>query len=259
MNDDVVKSFWESQAAKFKNDVKAVNFDPLEEDLEFFYLGQLVKDGESVCDLGCGNGRTLLDLALKNPQCDFHGVDFAENMIKIANDTKISMGVQNINFYCLSAGSDDLEKILMRKFDKVISKRLLINLNSNDKLKAIENIHKILKDNGDYIMVECFMEPLERINIIRGKLELSEIKIKFFNEYLSEEFLTEISKIFVLNREIDFESLYYFISRVFNASLSQGEPDYFAPINKLALELTKMGINPIKGMSPEKILIFNKK
>jgi ubiquinone/menaquinone biosynthesis C-methylase UbiE len=259
MDDNIVKDFWESQAETFKDDVKAVNFDPLEEELELFFLDQLVQDGESVCDLGCGNGRTLFDLALRKPKSDFHGVDFAENMIKIASDTKNSLGVENITFYHLSAGSDDLENTLMHKYDKIISKRLLINLNKNDKLTAVQNIYKMLKDDGNYIMVECFMEPLERINRIREKLGLSKIKTKFFNEYLSEEFIIEICNMFVLEREIDFESLYYFISRVFNASLSQGEPDYHAPINRLSLELTKMGVNPIRGLSPEKIIIFNKK
>jgi ubiquinone/menaquinone biosynthesis C-methylase UbiE len=255
---EIIK-FWESQAQKFKDDVKAVNFDPLEEELEIFFLNQLIAEQETICDIGCGNGRTLIDLALKKPKCIFYGLDFSESMIAVANEKKASLNISNINFFHLDAILDNLAHYIDIKFDKIITKRLLINLKGNDKLRAINNINEMLKDNGIYMMIECFLEPLERINIIRNKLDLSEIKVKYFNEYLSYEFLDEIKSMFIVKEKIDFESLYYFISRVFNAYISNGEPDYYAPINKLALKLTKMGIHNMTGYSPEIIILLQKR
>ena len=59
-------------------------------------------------------------------------------------------------------------------------------------------------------MLECFNEPLSNINELRGKLDLSEIKVKEFNEYLNYDFLDEVKKHFSLKEEVNFESFYYF-------------------------------------------------
>jgi len=254
-----MREFWESQADKFKEGVQAVNFDPLAEELELFFLDGLIGDGDVFCDMGCGNGRTLMALAAKRPKAVFYGVDFAKGMIETANAKKEELSVPNAHFYHFDAASKDLSSVLSTRFDKVMTKRLLINLKGNEKLKAVENIYSMLKDNGTYIMIECFTEPLLAINEIRAKLELNEIKVKFFNEYLSFDIFEKINDFFHVEKRMDFASLYYFISRVFNASLSQGDPDYYAPMNKLAVELTKMGVSPIQGYSPELIFLLRKK
>ena len=100
-------------------------------------------------------------------------------------------------------------------------------------------------------MMECFLEPLRRINDMRIKIGLNEIRVRPFNEYLEEDFIENISDLFSVEREVDYEGLYYFISRIFNAYLSDGEPAYDAPINQLAEKLLSLGFNPIKGYSPE--------
>lgn len=253
-----VKNFWREQAKKFKFDVKAVNFDPLEEELELHFLKNLIKDGETVFDLGCGNGRTLLELAAHRKNSRFYGADSVKEMIDVAKKAKNSAGITNARFYKLDATSPDVSRYFDFKFDKVLSKRLLINLKGDSKYRAIDNIHKVLKSGGRYVMVECFIEPLNRINKIRRHFGLEEIKVKFFNEYLSAEFLKSISGKFSIEKKLDFESLYYFSSRIFNAKLSKGNPDYHAPINRMAVDMIKKGINPIKGYSPEIALVLKK-
>ncbi|EDP74908.1 methyltransferase domain-containing protein [Hydrogenivirga sp. 128-5-R1-1] len=258
MEDLPIKDFWEEQGKRYKDNIRAVNFDPLLEELELFFLERVIKDGEIVCDVGCGNGRTLLQLAQSYKGSTFYGIDFAESMIEVANKSKDTLGVENVHFYRIDATSEKLRSIFELKFDTVITKRLLINLRGKDKFKVIENIYDILKDRGTYVMIECFTEPLDRVNRVRKELGLDEIKIKFFNEYLSCEFLEKISDKFIIENKIDFGSLYYFISRIFNAYLSEGEPDYYSPINKLALRLTKMGVIPIEGFSPEILFVLKK-
>lgn len=255
-----MKDFWEKQAKDYKFDVKAVNFDPVEEELELQFLNNLVEDKGVICDIGCGNGRTLFTLASNKPNSIFYGLDFIDDMIAIANEQKHSAGLQNVNFNISDATDKNIKKLFNFKFDQIISKRLLINIHgTGNKIKVIENIHSMLKENGTYIMVECFIEPLNEINKIRRFLNLNEIKVKHFNEYLTCGFLNEISDLFEIEQKIDFESLYYFTSRIYNAYLSEGEPDYRAPINQLSAELIKSGVHGMAGYSPEIIYILKKK
>ncbi len=253
------KDFWTNQAKEYKFDVKAVNFDPLEEELELYFLEKIIEDGKTIGDIGCGNGRLLLELAKKKKKSQFYGVDFIEEMIDIANEQKKSQNIANVQFTVQDASSEKLKDFFDCEFDQMMSKRLLINLKGNKKRKAIENIHSLLKKNGMYVMIECFVEPLEKINKIRTQLNLDEIKVKSFNEYLTEDFIDDIKTYFIIKEKIDFESLYYFISRIYNAYLSEGKPDYFAPINKLSVELTKMGVRATEQYSPEIMFILQKK
>lgn len=254
-----MKDFWETQAEKYKEDVMAVNFDPQEEELELYALDNLIKDNETILDLGCGNGRTIIRLAPKKPNSCFYGIDFAKGMIDIANKTKEELKQENVKFWHFDASSKGLPSFLNnKKYDKIITKRLLINLKGNKKYDAIDNIFTLLKKDGIYIMIECFKEPLIKINEIRKKLELDEITVKFFNEYLTHDIFNKINNKFFIYKKIDFESLYYFISRVFNAFLANGEPDYNSPINKLAVKLIQNGVNPVEGYSPEILYLLKK-
>jgi len=251
--------FWQNQAKKFSYNVKAVNFDPIAEELELFFLDKIIVNCKSVCDLGCGNGRTIMELAKRKSNIDFYGIDSSKKMIETANRKKKELNLENVKFDSFDAASKKLLDLFDFKFDKVYTKRLLINLKGKDKIKAMENIHSLLKKNSEYIMIECFIEPLEKINKIRKKLNLEKINIHTFNEYLKNDFLVELNKKFEIKEKKDFNSLYYFISRIYNAYLSEGKPDYYAPINTLTAELIKNGINPIEGYSPETMYILSRK
>ena len=254
------KDFWEKQATKYKDNVCAVNFDSLEEDLEFFFLDKLIDDGITVCDIGCGNGRTIIELAQKKKNTFFCGVDFSPNMIDVANEQKKKLDIHNVDFCVADATCEDLSYMLP-KSDITLAKRLLINIEDKNLHQAIRNIYSSLKCGGQYIMVECFSEPLQRINNIRKELKLSQIKTKSFNRYLTFDFLEskQLKELFVLNKILDFESSYYYMSRIYNAFLSDGEPDYFDPINKLTVNLIKKGFVLINGYGPEQIIILEKK
>lgn len=258
MKENSVYTFWKEQVKKYGYDLKSVNFDLLEEELEIFHLEKLINNGEVVCDLGCGNGRTIIELSQKKQNSIFYGFDFVEEMIEVANEQKEKLDIKNIHFYVMDGCSATIKSKFPSKFDKVLTKRLLINLKGKLKLEAIDNVYNILKDKGTYIMIECFIEPLRKINLVRKALGLNEIKVRSFNEYLTYDFLKELEPMFKLNKQIELESLYYFISRIFNAYLSEGEPDYLAEINKLAVKLTKMGVSFVEDYGPEKIYLFKK-
>jgi len=224
-------------------------------------LKKVMRDKEVICDLGCGNGLMIFKLASKLPKSIFYGIDSSEEMIKNAERTKKSLRVKNVHFYAADASQKNVRTMFNFRFDKILTKRLLINLKGDKKLMAVKNIHSMLKKNGIYLMVECFIEPLKRINFLRKKIKLEEIKIKKFNEYLTSDFCGMINgKFFRIEKEIDFGSLYYFTSRICNAYLSKGKPDYFSPINKLAAEITKIKDDReiMSSYSPERMLILKK-
>jgi ubiquinone/menaquinone biosynthesis C-methylase UbiE len=246
-----MKEFWEEQARKYGEEIAAVNFDPNTHKIAAKILGELIEDGRKVADLGCGNGRALIDLAAVRPQGEFIGYDFAESMVEVAETRRKKLGLQNVRFFCFDATSESLPDGAEGAFDILLGKRLLINIKGEPRKRVLNNIAKMLTKDGRYVMVECFLEPLDRINDIRQRLGLDRIVVRDFNNYLPEYFMTEVEQLFSIEKTIDIGSLYYFISRVFNAYLSEGRPDYMAPINQLAMRLTMDGINPMQGLAPE--------
>jgi SAM-dependent methyltransferase len=254
-----MKEFWEEQAIKHGEDVAAVNFDPVQEQLVADLLNEIVPDSVAVADLGCGNGRTLIDLAPARPAAHFVGYDFAENMVRVAESRRLKLGLNHVQFTCFDATAPEPPSGAIGAFDVVLGKRLLINVKGPAKTRALQNIHAMLKDGGTYIMVECFVEPLQRINAIRSGLGLDAIVVRSFNEYLTEGFMDEVRRLYTVELAIDRGSLYYFISRVFNAFLSEGKPDYHAPINQLAGRLVQSGVRPMTGYSPEVAYVLKKR
>ena len=254
-----MKEFWEEQARKYGEGLTAVNFDPVEDKFAAALLEEHVPNGVAVADVGCGNGRTLIDLAQGRASGTFVGYDFAENMVGVAERRRQSLGLTNLHFECFDAASATLPAGAKGAFDVVIGKRVLINIKEEGKRQALKNIYDMLRDGGTYFMIECFIEPLERINDIRESLELKRISVRSFNEYLTGAFMKEVDRYFTVEKVVDSGSLYYFISRVFNAYLSDGEPDYFAPINQLASKLVLSGVRPMQGYAPEVTRVLQKR
>jgi ubiquinone/menaquinone biosynthesis C-methylase UbiE len=254
------KSFWDEQARKYGKDVRAVNFDLVGNEFAPRILESLVPDGIFVCDVGCGNGRTLIDLATSRSTGRFVGYDFSEKMIASAEEARAEAGVVNVNFRVFDATAPSLPLDMTGKFDLILTKRLLINVKGQAKRRVLDNIHGMLKPGGTCVLIECFTAPLERINDIRDLIGLDRIRVRPFNEYLNDDVFKDIiDDLFEVVERIDYSSLYYFISRVFNAGLSEGEPAYNAPINLLAARLVNAGVNPIQGYSPELAYVLRKK
>ena len=92
---------------------------------------------------------------------------------------------------------------------------------------------------------------------MRVKVGLEPISYHWHNLYLDEKaFLEQIPSNLELVRIEKFSSLYYLISRVFNAKLTpDGErPSYLAEINKIAAQLPSVG-----DFGPHKLFLFKKR
>ena len=101
-----------------------------------------LKDGDSLLDVGCGNGRLIENLG--NNNISYLGVDNSEELIKLA---KINYPEQNFKVL-------DILKLetLTQKFDLVISVAVLHHLPSHElRLEALKNLKSVTTPGGQII------------------------------------------------------------------------------------------------------------
>ena len=117
---------------------------------------------------------------------------------------------------------------------------------------------KVLKKNGKIVLCENTQEGLDRLNELRNKQDLFSIKVRWHNYYMPEKKLLSFAKKHFKVEEVNnIGSLYYIISRVVYAKLSDlenKEPEYLHPINKIASQLPSIG-----NYSPNFIFVLKNK
>lgn len=197
--------------------------------------------GGHVLDVGCGNGRTLVELAIKRG-CVGTGIDFSKEMIKHANEIRIMNRLEHkISF---SEGSIPGLKVL-ELFDNIITERCLINLIPEQQYKAFDEIMQHLKVGGTYLMIESFCGGLRNTNNMRVKLGLDKILPPWHNYFLDEGVVkTWENNHYKLEEVVPFTSTYYFLSRVINgklAAMHEREPQYDDDVNKISMQLPPIG------------------
>ena len=195
-----------------------------------------IENKKNILDIGCGDGRTIIALSQKFPDCNFFGIDNAELMIE--NAKKLS---DNVEFQIL-----DMQKLntLNRKFDVIISDRALINLpNRKSQEETIKKIVNSLTEGGHYLMIENFIEGHNEMNRLRCKLKLKKIPIHWYSAYFDEAFAKEfILKHFSIIKRENISSLYYLITKVVYSKICQlekREPDYDNIIYKVITDLNE--------------------
>src|SRR6266496_5504159 len=148
---DFIKTFWETQAAKFKGSHEASWGDNFAIALEVENIAKYIKYGDTVLDVGCSNGHATLAMLQKAP-AEMHGVDYAENMIVYANENKKNLNASNVFF---DVGDIKTLNFKDNHFDIVYTTRVLINLPSwEDQITGIEECIRVTKKGGTIIFSE---------------------------------------------------------------------------------------------------------
>ncbi|MCP3924033.1 MAG: class I SAM-dependent methyltransferase [Desulfobacterales bacterium] len=233
-----VHEFWESQA---KKGVESGTRDLILDSLERNALSSYIKNGVSILEVGCGDGRLSIDLR-KNYDINITAFDYSKNMIDLAVSNAEKTSITDINFFVQNLLTiDEIDQ----KFDIVISKRALINLSSyEDQVSVIKKVSKLLLPGGLFLMCESSKKGLKAINQSRQAFNLSEISSPWHNNYIDDDRLLEESLPLKLVKREDFSSTYYFLSRIVNAhlvDLEGKEPAYDSPVNEMALKLPSFG------------------
>lgn len=211
----------------------------------------------NMLDLGCGTGELIKYLDNNNKIKTATGVDFSKKHISEAKKIK----KKYINFHCDDVDSFlNKKKIRNKKFDIIITKRLLINLESEkSQIKFINKLSNFLKPNGVFIALESSSFYYANINRLRKKIHLPLMKPMWHNVYINDIKIRRTSfKNLKLIKIEELFSTYYFFSRVLNAlfcSFFRLEPRYDDLINRIGWFLPQ---NFLKSYSRERIYFFKK-
>lgn len=242
MTEQAVKEFWDTQAKEHGAADTATAPDTAYRGLEINAIIPHIK-GPWVCDMGCGNGYSTFRFKEAHPNIKFIGIDYSEKMIKAAAVEAIH---RHSDIPFLTSDVRMMSNLGLAKFDTIISERCLINLPTWDEQKrAILEMKNCLAENGRLLLIENFVDGLDRLNKLRKQFGLHEIKVRWHNRYLvNAEFCDFINDHFVTDYHINIGNLYYIISRVVYAALCKEngvEPQYENPINYIAAKLPTLG------------------
>jgi ubiquinone/menaquinone biosynthesis C-methylase UbiE len=237
---DFIRTHWDAQAEKYGTSHEASWGDIYAIQLEIATIGQFIKEGDVVLDVGCANGFSTLQQMNKKPQ-KIIGIDSSTKMIEQARKNKIPPhSVCEVIFHPGTARSIPYENNI---FDVVYTTRTLINLPTWEEQK--EGIHECLrvcKSTGTVILCEAFWEPLVLLNALRALKSLPALVEHDFNRYLKKNKLEELLGLLKLTFQvIEFSSVYYLGSRFLRELVTNPDdyPGYSNPINELYFEIEK--------------------
>ena len=205
--------------------------------------------GKRVLDVGCGNGYTLSKLVESSPYKEYYGIDASTEMIRLCLERRL----HNTVFFTRNIIETKFEDNL---FDFVYSERCLTNLpNWDEQMKAIRQIHRILKPRGKFLLIECFTDGLENLNRARVECGLRALKSKPWNHYIDKDvFMGAVSSIFnLLSCQSNFLSSHYFTTRVLHALVTKGKQIKNTEFVKFFSYLPPMGnYSPLQAFLMEK-------
>lgn len=237
---DVILEYWSSQAEKFGTSHTASWSDNYAIELEIQTIGQYIKPGDAVLDVGCANGYSTLH-HLDKDVLSITGVDFSESMIAEAQKNKVTHGSAEV----VSFQVGDVRNLAFEShgFDVVYTTRTLINLPTwEEQKRGICECLRVCKPGGKVILSEAFWEPLVLLNSMRTLKSLPPLVEHDFNRYLKKKSLSEFLGSLNLRFEvIDFSSIYYLGSRFLRELVTNPEdyPGFTNPINRLFYEIEK--------------------
>ena len=229
-NDQIILDHYKKVASNHSTDLNCTIQDPRIREAEADFIIRSVEDfiesrskelnKINVIDLGCGNGYLLSVLREKFPDINLFGIEFTPELFDIAKNrnlpnAKIIHGDirRSINDF------DDCDEL---SFDIIISERVIINiLDHKEQRQALTLIKNNLKDDGIYIQVESYFEPLVNLNRARKEMALTPIEPsehnKFLNKYMIG-FMRDRLGLCEVDSSIqtNYLSTYFFLSRVFH-------------------------------------------
>jgi len=249
VNADEIKKYWGERAGRglqaTTNDVymKAIEYSVLKHRIDIYRPPDII-------DIGCGDGKTTIELARNFQGINFVGIDNALPMIEQAKLN--AKGLQNVNFM----GVDVLN--FTGDFGMAITVRCIINLASwEDQLTAFGRIHNSLRQGGIYLMIENFTSGHKAMNYARKLCGLKEIPIRNHNIFLPEAMKGSMHELFELVKDINISSAYYMATRCVYAKVCADEgiePDYLSPYHRYAARLPFAG-----DYGPIRLLVWRKK
>lgn len=252
MTPDAILAHWNQRASLA---CRAGSDDIIAKELEVNAISKHIQDGMVIAEFGCGNAATALELASRH-DIECYCFDFSPAMIEQAQKLVEDAGMAGrIHLAVCDVRS---EPDIGRKFDAVITERMIINLESwETQARIIRYLIGHLSPGGRYLMCENSAIGLDNINRLRLSAGLDEISPPWHNVYLNDAQVDSLTIQGAKLIEVElYSATYYFLSRVVNAWLAAKEgkkPSYDALVNQLALNLP-----PVGDCAQGKLWVFEK-
>ena len=180
INKEDVKNFFDGRANKEVDSLLTITsfqdkqkVDKRQEEEVEVVLKNINIENKKILEIGCGYGRWS---EFFHEKCsEYLGIDFSENLIKLANET---YNYENCYFQVMSALDINIDELLIKPpFDIIYIAGVLIYLNDDDINLLISEINKITsKDKIIYIR--------EPISLMEYRLTLKD----FFSEDLGSNY-----------------------------------------------------------------------
>ncbi|MDB5078375.1 MAG: hypothetical protein JWP00_299 [Chloroflexi bacterium] len=239
---ETIRLHWERRGRKYGLSPSASWVDETMLRHEGVILSKYLKDGDRVLDAGCANGYTTVQLARHKP-VRITGIDYAPSMIDYANLNLGRAGrlAGSVSFRVGNFLSLDFPD---NSFDKVITKRCLINLGSAEHQKtALLEAWRVLKPGGLFLVSEVTDQTAENLNRLRQRLGLETMVPLWHNCYLNEpDFLSFAKNYFDLKQVRRFSSTYYVLTwAIYPFFVRNGQRNYRNLIHRLGAHLPQIG------------------
>lgn len=225
-------------------DIYATSRDFNARELEIQAIAEGLSKRGTVLDLGCGNGYTLISLAKRLKDWTMVGVDFSEKLIDGARfliEKKKRELQSRPEFICADA-IQYINGLKDDSLDYVITERFILNLPSAEwQRKVIQQVYKILKKGGRFLMCEGSEEGFRHLNELRRQVGLRLIPATSADNVSAIRIVDDEFEKYIQS-EIGFKILqklgmshYFIVSRVLHPLMVQPlEPRFDSNFNKFA-------------------------
>jgi ubiquinone/menaquinone biosynthesis C-methylase UbiE len=107
-------------------------------------------DGEKILDLGCGTGTLTIMLKATYPRIDLVGLDGDPQVLQIATEKAEAKGV-SIKW---KKGMAYALPFPDNSFDKVVTSLMIHHLTLENKIRAFQEVHRVLKPGGIFLLLD---------------------------------------------------------------------------------------------------------
>lgn len=203
-----MREFWEAEHGRIRRGPVPVDSDAHLYALEDAFVVRHLEEFKprSLLDIGCGNGRRTARLA-QHVDGPVLGIDYSPAAIGYAKELEDGQ----LKF---RLGDFETVRNLGRKFDCVLTCRVLINLAGEDlQVKAIEAAIGRLREGGRLLMMEASRQGEQNLNRLRRRLRLPPIGSVWHNTLLDERAVLSALKGRARVLELERFGIYYVLTR----------------------------------------------
>ena len=239
---EAIQQHWERRGRKYGISPSASWVDETMLHHEGQILAKQLKTDDRVLDAGCANGYTTIQLA-RRKRIRITGIDYAPSMVENASLSLSRAGIMDStvtfrvgNFLNLNFASNT--------FDKVITKRCMINLGSHEHQRtALLEAWRVLKPGGLFLISEVSEQCSDNLNHLRERFGLETMTPLWHNCYIDETDLLEFAEPYFQVKKVQrFSSSYYMLTWVlYPFFVRSGQRNYAGWFHRLSAHVPQIG------------------